>query len=169
MTRAASKLCAPDSLSARVGERSHKVVVFTNGVFDLLHAGHRYCLEAAGELGDELVVAINSDDSVRRLGKGPGRPVQPEGERALAVASLECVDHVCVFDDDTPARLVEALVPDVLVKGADYAVESVVGRDVVEAAGGRVVLVPLLAGHSTTVILEGRQRRHPETGPRREG
>ena len=128
-------------------------VVFTNGCFDLLHAGHVRLLEAARAQGDLLVVGLNSDTSVRRL-KGPSRPVLPEAERAEALRALESVDRVVVYEDDTPLAAIQALVPDVLVKGADWKDKGVVGREVVEARGGRVVLAPLLDGRSTTRTLE---------------
>ena len=132
-------------------------VVFTNGCFDLLHAGHVRLLEAARAQGDLLVVGLNSDASVRRL-KGPSRPVLPEAERAEALRALETVDRVVVYEDDTPLAAIQALVPDVLVKGADWAPGTIVGADVVEAAGGRVVRVELLAGRSTTGLIERTRR-----------
>ncbi|MEM7415948.1 MAG: D-glycero-beta-D-manno-heptose 1-phosphate adenylyltransferase [Gemmatimonadota bacterium] len=130
-----------------------EVVVFTNGVFDLLHRGHVEYLAAARELGDRLVVAVNSDASARVLGKGRGRPYQAGEDRAAIVASLRPVDHVCLFDEETPATLIDAIVPDVLVKGGDYSIETVVGRETVEAAGGRVVILPLLDGRSSSAIV----------------
>lgn len=135
-------------------------VVFTNGVFDLLHRGHVEYLFAARELGDVLVVGLNADESVRRL-KGPTRPVNEQMDRAIVLAGLACVDAVTIFDEDTPAELIRALVPDVLVKGADYAPDQVVGRDTVEAAGGRLVLIPLVDGRSTTSILKRVQEEPP--------
>ncbi len=132
-------------------------VVFTNGCFDLLHAGHVRLLEAARAQGDLLVVGLNSDASVRRL-KGPSRPVLPEAERAEALRALESVDRVVVYEDDTPLATIQALVPDVLVKGADWAPGTIVGADVVEAAGGRVVRVELLAGRSTSGLIERTRR-----------
>jgi rfaE bifunctional protein nucleotidyltransferase chain/domain len=129
-------------------------VVFTNGVFDLLHPGHVELLEAARREGDTLVVGVNSDTSARRLGKGTERPVAGETARARVLAGLEAVDCVVLFDDDTPLRLIEALAPDVLVKGADYSRDRIVGADWVEARGGRVVRVPLVAGYSTTALVE---------------
>lgn len=129
-------------------------VVFTNGVFDLFHAGHVHVLESAAALGATLIVGVNSDASVRRLGKGADRPIVPEGDRARIVASLGCVDGVVLFDDDTPATLIAALLPDILVKGGDYRPDSVVGADVVKARGGRVVIVPLLPDRSATRLLE---------------
>jgi D-glycero-beta-D-manno-heptose 1-phosphate adenylyltransferase len=130
-----------------------KTVVFTNGVFDLLHVGHLRYLRQAHALGDALIVGINSDRSVRAI-KGPSRPVTPEHERAEILAALECVDAVVVFDEETPHDLIAALLPDVLVKGADWAADAIVGRDIVEARGGRVVRVPIEPGHSTSAILE---------------
>lgn len=129
-------------------------VVFTNGVFDLLHPGHVELLEAARAEGDALVVALNSDASARRLGKGPGRPVASERARARVLAALAAVDCVVLFDEDTPLATIEALRPDVLVKGADYAREDIVGAGVVEARGGRVVRIPLVPDHSSTRLVE---------------
>ena len=129
-------------------------VVFTNGVFDLFHAGHVHVLESAATLGGSLIVGVNSDASARRLGKGADRPIVPEGDRARIVASLECVDGVVLFDEETPAGLVAALLPDVLVKGGDYQPDAVVGADIVRAHGGRVVIVPLLPDRSATRLLE---------------
>jgi D-beta-D-heptose 7-phosphate kinase/D-beta-D-heptose 1-phosphate adenosyltransferase len=128
-------------------------VVFTNGVFDLLHTGHVTLLEAARAEGDALIVGINSDASVRRLGKGPERPVVPEAERARVIAALACVDCVVLFDADTPLELIRAVRPDVLVKGADYTKDEIVGGAEVEGWGGRVVRVPLVTGISTTALL----------------
>jgi D-beta-D-heptose 7-phosphate kinase/D-beta-D-heptose 1-phosphate adenosyltransferase len=127
-------------------------VAFTNGVFDLLHPGHVRYLQQARALGDVLVVAINSDRSVR-TNKGADRPITPEHERAEILAALECVDAVTVFDEETPYTVIEDLQPDVLVKGADWAHDAIVGRDIVEARGGRVVRIPVEAGHSTTTIV----------------
>lgn len=129
-------------------------VVFTNGVFDLLHPGHIDVLTGARAQGDLLVVGVNSDASVRRLNKGPERPIRTESERAYVLAGLAAVDAVVVFDEDTPLELVRALQPDVIVKGGDYSPETVVGADVVQARGGRVVIIPLTPGQSTTKILE---------------
>ena len=134
--------------SAREGR-----VVFTNGCFDLLHRGHVAYLHEARRLGDRLVVGVNSDASVRRLEKGSGRPFVPEGDRALVIAALESVDAVTIFAEDTPLELISALLPDVLVKGGDYAPQQVVGREVVEASGGRLVLIPFVAGYSTTDLV----------------
>lgn len=129
-----------------------RTVVFTNGCFDLLHPGHVALFEAARSQGDVLVVGLNSDRSVRAL-KGEGRPLVPEGERAETIAALEAVDRVVVYDEDTPRSLIKALGPDVLVKGADWALDAIVGREEVEAGGGRVVRVELLAGRSTTSMV----------------
>lgn len=129
-----------------------KTVVFTNGVFDLLHPGHVRYLQHARSLGDALIVGLNSDRSVR-ANKGQGRPINPEEERTEILEALACVDGVVVFDDDTPLALITAIQPDVLVKGADWAEDAIVGRDVVEARGGRVVRVPVELGHSTTAII----------------
>ncbi len=136
---------------------SGRRVVFTNGCFDLLHAGHVRLLEAARSQGDLLVVGLNSDASVRRL-KGPTRPVLPADERAEALRALEAVDRVVLYEQDTPLETIRALVPDLLVKGADWAPGTIVGADVVEAAGGRVVRVELLAGRSTTGLIERTRR-----------
>ena len=134
--------------------RAGKTIVFTNGVFDLLHVGHLRYLTYARALGNTLVVGVNSDASVRRLGKGDDRPVTPENERAELLAGLSCVDAVVIFDEDTPARTVEQLQPDVLVKGADWEGRDIPGRDSVERRGGRVVFAPFEAGYSTTRILD---------------
>jgi D-beta-D-heptose 7-phosphate kinase/D-beta-D-heptose 1-phosphate adenosyltransferase len=130
-----------------------EAIVFTNGVFDLLHRGHVEYLEDARALGDRLVVGVNGDASVQRL-KGPSRPLVPEDERAELLSALACVDLVIPFDDDTPAALIEAVAPDVLVKGGDWAVENIVGREFVESRGGRVLNVPHREGLSTTRIVE---------------
>jgi rfaE bifunctional protein nucleotidyltransferase chain/domain len=148
-----AKILSREDIAERFGQGRSVKVVFTNGCFDLLHVGHAMFLERARALGDVLVVAINTDASARRLAKGPGRPFVPDTDRALIIAALESVDAVCLFDEDTPAELIEELVPDVLVKGADYALDEVVGRDVVEAAGGRVELITLVEGRSTTGML----------------
>ncbi len=132
--------------------QSGRRVVFTNGVFDILHAGHTTYLDAARALGDVLVLGLNTDESVRRL-KGPERPINSELDRATVVAALRSVDHVVLFADDTPLRLIEMILPDVLVKGGDYTRQTIVGADVVEAHGGRVVTIPLVEGRSTTSII----------------
>ena len=130
-----------------------KTIVFTNGVFDLLHPGHVRYLQHARSLGDALILGLNADASVRR-NKGPSRPITPEHERAEVLAALSSVDAVVIFGEDTPADIVKALQPDVLVKGADWPPDQIVGRDTVEARGGRVVLVSVEQGHSTTSIVE---------------
>lgn len=141
-----------DAIAWRAG--SSGPVVFTNGVFDLLHPGHVELLEAARREGDALVVGLNSDASARRLGKGSERPVNAEAARARVLAALGAVDCVVLFDEDTPLRLIQALAPDVLVKGADYSRDRIVGADWVESRGGRVVRVPVVAGFSTTALVE---------------
>jgi D-beta-D-heptose 7-phosphate kinase/D-beta-D-heptose 1-phosphate adenosyltransferase len=128
-------------------------LVVTNGCFDLLHPGHVFLLEAARAEGDLLVVAINSDRSVREL-KGPERPVTPEHERAEALLALECVTRVVIYDEPTPATVILTLAPDVLVKGADWPLHEIVGRETVQARGGRVVRVPLVAGQSTSAVVD---------------
>ncbi len=133
-------------------------VVFTNGVFDILHRGHVAYLASARAEGGALVVGLNTDASVRRLGKGEGRPLNPEADRAFVLAGLESVDAVVLFDEDTPLALITALEPDVLAKGADYQLHEIVGADVVTARGGRVVRVPLVEGLSTTELIAKAQR-----------
>lgn len=133
--------------------REGKRVVFTNGCFDLVHPGHVRYLTQARALGDSLIVGLNSDRSVRSL-KGEGRPVLNEEERAEVLAALEAVDFVTIFDEETPRELVAALLPDVLVKGGDWPIEQIVGRDEVEAAGGSVLSLPFVEGSSTTDIIE---------------
>jgi D-glycero-beta-D-manno-heptose 1-phosphate adenylyltransferase len=130
-----------------------QMVVFTNGVYDLLHPGHVRYLQAARAEGDALIVGVNSDRSVRAL-KGPHRPVHPQEERAELIAALACVDAAVVFDQDTPHEIITALQPDVLVKGADWPADQIVGREVVEARGGRVVRVHVVPGHSSTQLIE---------------
>jgi D-glycero-beta-D-manno-heptose 1-phosphate adenylyltransferase len=134
-------------------KRNGQRVVFTNGCFDLLHPGHIRSLELAREFGDALVVGLNSDRSVRQL-KGPGRPVIPERERAEILAALESVDAVIIFDDLSPREVIATLLPDVLAKGGDWPGDQIVGREEVEAAGGRVVSIPVVPGYSTTAILQ---------------
>ena len=146
-----------ESVRARGG-----LVVFTNGVFDLLHPGHVRYLESARALGDALVVAINSDRSVR-ANKGPERPIVPEQERAEVLAALASVDKVVVFDEETPHEIISAIQPDILVKGADWGADNIVGRDVVEARGGRVVRVDISPGFSTTELVK-RARRIGRSG-----
>ena len=147
------------SLGRRLRRRGARIA-FTNGVFDLLHGGHLGLLMRARALGDVLVVGVNSDASVRRL-KGRGRPIVPLGERMEMLAGLKPVDYVVPFADDTPARLIAALKPDVLVKGGDYRLDQIVGRDLVEARGGRVVRVRLRAGRSTSGLVARAARLKP--------
>ena len=149
------KLLSQDQLlGVRQGLRAGgKSLVFTNGVFDLLHVGHVRYLAAARALGDALVVAVNSDRTVRDL-KGDGRPVVSENERAEILAALRQVDYVTIFDDVSPRSLIAKLLPDVLVKGGDYALDEIHGREEVEAAGGRVIALPFVNGASTSTIIE---------------
>jgi D-glycero-beta-D-manno-heptose 1-phosphate adenylyltransferase len=135
-------------------EAQKGIVVFTNGVFDLVHPGHVTLLEAARGEGDALIVGVNSDASARRLNKGPGRPFVPAPARARVIAAFEAVDCVVIFDEDTPIELIQALEPDVLVKGNDYRRATTIGADIVEARGGRVKHVELEHGFSTTAIVE---------------
>ena len=130
-----------------------KKVVFTNGCFDLLHPGHARYLWAARQLGDFLVVAVNSDRSVQAI-KAKGRPIFPEQERAEMVAALQCVDGVVIFDEDTPLRVIKHLLPDVLVKGGDWQEDEIVGSDAVKQAGGEIQRIPFVPGYSSTIILK---------------
>ena len=140
---------------AAMMRKENKNVVFTNGCFDILHLGHTTYLESARQLGDALIVAINTDDSVRRLNKGPNRPVNPEGDRSRLISSLACVDAVVLFGEDTPYEIIKSVKPHVLCKGADYkSKQDVVGWDIVEANGGRVALIPLVEGRSTSKVIE---------------
>jgi rfaE bifunctional protein nucleotidyltransferase chain/domain len=148
LSRADAARCAADL------RRAGRVVVFTNGVFDLLHRGHVEYLAEARRLGDRLVVGINSDASARRLGKGDDRPLVPQDDRAAVVAALASVDMVVLFDGDTPERLIEAIRPAVLAKGGDWPVERIVGREIVERDGGKVVSIPLRQGLSTTALID---------------
>ncbi|HEY6385638.1 MAG TPA: D-glycero-beta-D-manno-heptose 1-phosphate adenylyltransferase [Candidatus Acidoferrum sp.] len=149
------EILTPDEAILRFGREKDngRRIVFTNGCFDLLHPGHIGSLEQARALGDALIVGLNSDASVRQL-KGAGRPVLPERERAEILAALECVDAVVIFDDLTPREVIARLLPDVLVKGGDWPGDQIVGREEVEAAGGRVVSIPVVPGYSTTTILQ---------------
>src|SRR5205085_5155556 len=150
----------PDLIAARADwKRAGKTVVFTNGCYDLLHPGHIRLLEQARSLGDLLILGLNSDDSVRRL-KGPSRPLIAEQDRAAVAASLEAVDAVTLFDEDTPRELIAAVLPDILIKGADWA-HFIAGREEVEAAGGRVMALALEPGYSTTGIVEQILSRQP--------
>jgi rfaE bifunctional protein nucleotidyltransferase chain/domain len=137
---------------ARSLRQAGRTVVFTNGVFDLLHPGHVRYLQQARALGDVLLVGLNADEAVRR-NKGPDRPINRQEERAEVVAALACVDAAVIFDEDTPDAIIKLLQPDVLVKGADWPADQIVGRDTVEARGGRVVLIPVEQGYSTTAIV----------------
>lgn len=148
----AAKVMSRQSLVDRFGSPRAGRVVFTNGCFDILHRGHVEYLHQARALGDHLVIGLNSDRSVSRL-KGAGRPVVPEQDRAIVLAALESVGAVTIFPEDTPIGLINALVPDVLVKGGDYTRDQIVGADVVEDAGGRVVVIDLVPGRSTTRTL----------------
>ena len=130
-----------------------KTIVFTNGVFDILHPGHVRYLRDARALGDVLIVGVNSDRSARAQGKAPDRPINPEGERCEVLAALASVDAVVVFDEDTPHEIIGLIQPDILVKGADWGASAIVGRDIVEARGGKVVRIALAEGYSTTAIL----------------
>jgi D-beta-D-heptose 7-phosphate kinase/D-beta-D-heptose 1-phosphate adenosyltransferase len=134
-------------------KKNRRRIVFTNGCFDLLHRGHIEYLAKAKSLGDILIVGLNADDSVRRL-KGPNRPITPQEDRAAILAALAVVDYVCIFDEDTPYELIRAVVPDILVKGADWTVDDVVGKDIVEAAGGSVHTIEFLPNRSTTNIIQ---------------
>ena len=159
---------AMKSVCARL-KKAGKKVVFTNGAFDLLHAGHVTYLEFARGQGDVLVVGLNSDSSVRRY-KGDKRPINKQADRAKVLAALECVDYVVVFNEDEPAKLISELMPNVLVKGADWA-HYVSGRDVVEKNGGKVVLAKMVAGRSTTgviqkILMGNRPRRRTRSRPR---
>jgi rfaE bifunctional protein nucleotidyltransferase chain/domain len=137
-----------------VWRASGQRIVFTNGVFDILHLGHLRQLQAARACGDALIVGLNSDTSVRRLGKGEDRPINPQAARGELLLALRCVDAVAVFDEATPLELLHLVRPDVLVKGADYAGREVVGRELVEGYGGRVELVPLVEGYSTSSLVQ---------------
>ena len=150
-----AKILPLRSLVAELGRqrKTGKKIVFTNGCFDVLHVGHTRYLQKARSMGDLLVVGLNSDASVRRLKKGPGRPVNSENARAEVLAALECVDHVTIFGESTPLKLIQALRPHVLVKGGDWAKNKIVGADVVESYGGCVKTVPFVQGFSTTGTL----------------
>jgi rfaE bifunctional protein nucleotidyltransferase chain/domain len=134
-------------------KRQGKRVVFTNGTFDILHRGHVEYLQAARRLGDVLVVGLNTDASIRRI-KGDKRPINPNRDRAAVLSALGCVDYVCMFGDNTPKRLIDALIPDVLVKGADWSANAIVGKDTVEAHGGCVRRIRLTRGKSTTNVIQ---------------
>jgi len=154
-TEQADKICDADTLLAHVAtwRATGQRIVFTNGCFDLLHAGHVTYLEAAGKLGDRLIVGLNTDRSVSAL-KGPSRPVIHENDRARVMAALEAVDAVILFDQDTPLDLIQRILPDILVKGDDYTEDKVVGGDEVKSWGGRVALVPIVPGRSSSGIID---------------
>ena len=141
------------SLLAECRQRQQRVV-FTNGCFDLMHIGHVRYLQAARNLGDLLVVGVNSDGSVRALSKGPDRPIVPDVQRAEVLAALACVDYVVIFSEPDPGALIAALQPDILVKGGDWPLDRIIGRDTVEARGGRVQTIPLVPGVSTTTLVQ---------------
>jgi D-beta-D-heptose 7-phosphate kinase/D-beta-D-heptose 1-phosphate adenosyltransferase len=151
----AAKITSLDRLSGivRRAKSRGRTVALANGCFDVLHPGHVELLTRAKQAGDLLVVAVNSDRSVRGLGKGSGRPILRERDRAVMLGALECVDYVVLFNDATPHRVIERLKPDVLVKGADWSGRAIVGREIVERAGGRVLRVPLRKGYSTSQLL----------------
>lgn len=146
------KVLSREEFLARFGRPRDHRLVFTNGCFDILHRGHVEYLHQARSLGEALVVGINTDSSVERL-KGPGRPIVPQGDRALVVAAMESVTAVTLFHEDTPRELLAALLPDVLVKGGDYSPEQIIGRDEVEAAGGVVHVIPYIEGRSTSELI----------------
>jgi D-beta-D-heptose 7-phosphate kinase/D-beta-D-heptose 1-phosphate adenosyltransferase len=157
------KVLSREDFLARFGRPRDFRLVFTNGCFDILHRGHVEYLHLARALGDALVVGVNTDASVERL-KGPGRPVVPQGDRALVVAGLESVTAVTLFHEDTPRELLAELLPDVLVKGGDYMPQDIVGREEVEAAGGEVKVIPFIQGRSTTELITRIQDgRHDQT------
>lgn len=159
--RAAKVLRLDEMMAVRqTWRRQGETVIFTNGCFDLIHVGHVRYLALARAMGDHLVVGLNADESVARL-KGPGRPLTPESERAEILAALEAVDAVTLFREDTPLELIKALSPDVLVKGDDWAPGAIVGREHVEAKGGRVVTIPVVAGRSTSRLLQIMGARRP--------
>lgn len=155
----AHKILSLDAIVAKIHawRVTGQTIVFTNGCFDLMHLGHVDYLEKASALGDKLIVGVNSDASITKL-KGPGRPILDEQARARVMASMGFVNGVILFEDDTPLRLIEAIQPDVLVKGADYEIEEIVGHKVVQAAGGRVERIALVEGYSTTSLIKRIQR-----------
>jgi rfaE bifunctional protein nucleotidyltransferase chain/domain len=159
------KILAREALLERYRRPRDGRLVFTNGCFDVLHPGHVLYLAEARALGDALVVGLNSDASVRRL-KGPGHPFVGERDRAIVLAALGAVDAVTLFTEDTPAELIEALLPDVLVKGGDYTPESVVGREAVLEAGGSVEIIPFVQGYSTTSLVERIRSERPKPSSR---
>ena len=151
-----TKVTTRDELTSLLAERRQRQqgVVFTNGCFDLMHIGHIRYLQAARDLGDVLVVGVNSDGSVRALHKGADRPIVPDAQRAEVLAALACVDYVVIFPEPDPGALIAALQPDILVKGGDWPLDRIIGRDTVEARGGRVQTIPLVPGVSTTALVQ---------------
>lgn len=151
-----TKVTTRDELVSLLAERHRQQqrVVFTNGCFDLMHIGHVRYLQAARNLGDLLVVGVNSDGSVRALSKGPDRPIVPDVQRAEVLAALACVDYVVIFQEPDPGALIAALQPDILVKGGDWPLDRIIGRETVEARGGRVQTIPLVPGVSTTTLVQ---------------
>lgn len=147
------KIVSKARLRKILQKSENKRVVFTNGCFDLIHVGHIRYLQKAKSLGDILIVAINTDSSVRKL-KGKGRPITPKNDRAEILAAIECVDYITFFNELTPARIIKYLKPDILVKGADYKLEEIVGKDIVECFGGVVKTIPLVKGKSTSDIIK---------------
>ena len=153
MDKIRHKIVTKDFFEQQAEALHRQKIVFTNGCFDVLHYGHVRYLAQARQLGDVLVVGLNSDASVRRL-KGEGRPINPEQARAFVLAALEMVDYVCLFEEDTPYNLISAVQPDVLVKGGDYAIDNIVGGDIVKKRNGEVVVLPFVEGYSSTRIIE---------------
>ncbi len=153
MDKIQQKIVTKDFFERQADALHRQKIVFTNGCFDVLHYGHVHYLAQARQLGDLLVVGLNSDASVRRL-KGESRPVNPEQARAFVLAALEMVDYVCLFEEDTPYELIAAVKPDVLVKGGDYAVDNIVGSDIVKGRNGDVVVLPFVEGFSSSSIIE---------------
>ena len=149
----AEKILSRAEVLERFGRPRDHRLIFTNGCFDILHRGHVEYLHQARSLGDALVVGLNTDDSVRRL-KGPGRPIVRQDDRAIILAGLESVDALTLFGEDTPRELIAALLPDVIVKGGDYTPEQMIGREEVEAAGGRIHIIPFIDGRSTTGVIQ---------------
>jgi D-beta-D-heptose 7-phosphate kinase/D-beta-D-heptose 1-phosphate adenosyltransferase len=159
-------LSRSEVISALTAQRTQgRRVVFTNGCFDLMHVGHTRYLQAARELGDVLVVGVNTDRSVQSLNKGSDRPIVPERQRAEVLAALACVDYVVLFDEADPGRLITEIQPDVLVKGGDWTPDKIIGRETVEAHGGVVTTIPLVPGVSTTTLVEKIRKVEPQARP----
>jgi D-beta-D-heptose 7-phosphate kinase/D-beta-D-heptose 1-phosphate adenosyltransferase len=152
------KILTPKALQTKLKRLRRKKIVFTNGCFDILHAGHVTYLERARKLGDILIVALNTDASTQRL-KGPSRPINPLSDRAKVIAALESVSYVTWFDEETPLKLIESILPDFLIKGGDYEIRKIVGYDAVVKNGGKVKTIPFLEGRSTTKIIEKAQSK----------